>query len=126
MNSTTQSIDQAYVTALGRLGALRHVNAGRTLVADQLEAWYEGSELVLARATFEGRDRSTAIDFFYSDTRAKLAVERDANSNEKRTYLTSSSESVGDATSLASIATEVRATLRDYGEGKDVRPPAQE
>jgi|ERR1044071_902738 hypothetical protein len=121
------SADRAYSDILSRLGTLRHVNAGRTLVADQLEGWYDGSELILARATFEGMTGRSTTDFLYRNAEAQLAVERGPGKDEVRAYFAGiSRESGGDAASLARMAAEVQSTLQDYNEGKDVRPPAQE
>lgn len=126
-----RSIATAYEAAVANSTELAHVVVGRTLGEDLLEAWYRGSVLVLARATYFGTVGNTEIDYFYDTGALRLIARESPGSEDSRTYFggTGVPKQEGPAAppeELLRSAREIEQTLRDYANGAFVPPPSAE
>lgn len=129
---TPEAIDDAYAAAISRTSSLRYVNLGRTLGEDELEAWYEGDALVLARATYYGVDGESAVDFYFENEDLRAVVRQVSAGADTSTYfdggrtLARIGLEAQSPEALIAWSVEIRATLRQFDEGSYVPPPVLE
>jgi hypothetical protein len=121
------SADAMYASTLKRVATLETVTLPRTLVADELSAWYEAGSPVLARATFFGPNSETYDFVFERGGELVMAVRRSGvGTGMYRAYFHDgnlvSSTGTEDAESLKSMAQEVLDTLKRHRAGEDVQP----